>query len=375
MMNTFRHLIPIALIALLTGVSCGIDDSPLAPAPPAEPTQLQIQVHIQPSDALRTVETWNYWVTPVDVAFVATEGEVLEDEHGDAHGSETLGGGDLPVVALTRSSSTAAEEGSTLVGSIDLPQMSIRLEIEDGESMWQVEHDGESVEKHAEAGSQHLDIQIIETATGHHGHGGATLSHCGVTLVAESPTDTFEIQLVPVQGEHGYRYESNASLPYDVYDVHLEIEPPEFLRHEGKEHHWITDIDVDYPQFTFDPAFTSGTVGAYTWVGTEGDSLVATLRAGGVKIYGALGMGALPLAGDETINFSVRLEDPTIAADLEPLFGSIVTVTVTNPESGQTLIQTLKPLYGHEGFHFGENMFLGLDDLGSGTVDTVGHGH
>lgn len=373
MMNTYRHIMPVALIALLAGVSCSIDDSPLAPAPPAAPVQLQVQVHIQPSDALRTVETWNYWVTPVDVAFIATEGVLPDEGHGDAHGSASFGSEDLPVALLARTSSST-EAGNTLVGSIDLPQMSIRLEIEDGESMWQVEHDGESVERHAEAGSQHIDIQIIETATGHVNHGGATLSHCEVTLVAESPTDTFEIQLVPVQGEHGYRYESNASLPYDVYDVHLEIEPPEFLRHEGKEHHWITDIDVDYPQFTFDPAFTSGTIGAYTWVGAEGDSLVATLRAGDVKIYGALGMGALPLAGDETINFSVRLEDPTIAAGLEPLFGSIVTVTVTNPETGQALMQTLKPLYGHEGFHFGENMILGLDNLGAET-DHTDEGH
>lgn len=370
-MKTLRHLIPVTIIALLAGVSCGIDDSPLAPAAPAEPTQLQVQVHIQPTDALRTVGTWNYWVTPVDVAFVATEGTLHEEEHdGDAHGSVSLGNGDQPVALLTRSSSSAEEAGNTLVGSIDLPQMSIRLEIEDGESLWQVEHDGESVEKHAEAGSQHLDIQIVETSTGHNGHGGATLSHCQVTLIAESPTDTFEIRLVPVQGEHGYRYESNWSMPYDVYDVHLEIEPPEFLRHEGKKHHWITDIDVSYPQFTFDSVFTSGTIGEYTWVGAEGDSLVATLRAGGVKIYGALGMGMLPPAGDETINFSVRLEDPTIQAELEPLFGSIVTVTVTNPETGQTLTQTLKPLYGHEGFHFGENMVLGLDDLGTETVHT-----
>lgn len=370
MMKTYRHIIPVALIALLAGVSCGIDDSPLAPAAVA-PLQLQVQVHIQPTDALRTVETWNYWVTPVDVAFVATEGMLHDVGHvGDAHGSDSQGSGDLLVAALTRTSSSAAEAGNMLVGSIDLPQMSIRLVIEDGESMWQVEHDGAPVEQHAEAGSQHLDLEIFETATGHVNHGGVTLSHCQVTLVAESPTDTFEIQLVPVQGEHGYRYESNASLPYDMYDVHLEIEPPEFLRHEGKESHWITDIDIDYPQFTFDSVFTSGTLGEYTWVGADGDSLVATLSAGGVKIYGALGMGMLPLAGDETINFSVRLEDPTIAAGLEPLFGSIVTVTVTNPETGRTLTQTLKPLYGHEGFHFGENMFLGLEDIGTDTAHT-----
>ena len=100
-------------------------------------------MHIQPTEALRTVETWNYWITPVDVAFVATDGALDEEEHnGDAHGSAPLGSGDLPVAMLKRSSSSAEEAGNVLVGSIDLPQISIRLKIEDGKSLWQIEHDG-----------------------------------------------------------------------------------------------------------------------------------------------------------------------------------------------------------------------------------------
>ena len=84
-------------------------------------------------------------------------------------------------------------------------------------------------------------------------------------------------------------------------------------------------------------------------------------------------MGRFPKAGNETINVSVRLDDPTVEAHEQPLAGSIVTWTVINAETGSTIIKTLKPIYGHEGFYFGENMHLGLGEHTANAGDGDDH--
>ncbi|MCH9031978.1 MAG: hypothetical protein IIB00_06940, partial [candidate division Zixibacteria bacterium] len=85
--------------------------------------------------------------------------------------------------------------------------------------------------------------------------------------------------------------------------------------------------------------------------------------------YGSVGIGAIPLTGSETLNFSVRLEDPTRPATDEQLYGSIVTVTVINSKTGSIYKETLAPIFSHEGFLFGKNMKLGLDHIMVDTSD------
>ncbi|MCH7690540.1 MAG: hypothetical protein IIA17_05795 [candidate division Zixibacteria bacterium] len=362
-MSFIKGPLIIALAGTLTLASCSVDDNPVSSPAMDMSTELIIQLNIQPTNALRTVETWNYWTVPVNVAFVAEiGGEETASDTNAHHGVSSP----YPVVQLQKVAGiSAADAADILIGSIELPQMHIKMSIGDAKELWEMEHDGALVEHHAEIGSNHIIVEIAETATGHDAHGGLTVSHCHVTLIAESATDTFEVQLVPVQTEHGLRYEANAELPYDTYNLSLEIEPPEFFRDEETMNKWTTDILAAFSGFVFDSQFTDGTVGSATWVGASDDSLNITLRAGAVATYGAVGMGMLPKSGNETINFSLKLEDPTIEAHEQPLAGSIVTLTVINVEAGSTTIKTLKPIYGHEGFYFGENMHLGLGEHGA----------
>ncbi|MEE8405205.1 MAG: hypothetical protein V3S17_07415 [candidate division Zixibacteria bacterium] len=358
-MSFIKGPLIIALVGAFTLASCSVNDNPVSSPAMDMSTELIIQLNIQPTNALRTVETWNYWTVPVNVAFVAEIGGTgAVPDTGGHHGVSSP----YPAVQLQKVAGiSAADSTNILIGSIELPQMHIKMSIGDAKELWEMEHDGALVEHHAEIGSNHIIVEIAETATGHDAHGGLTVSHCHVTLIAESATDTFEVQLVPVQTEHGLRYEANAEMPYDTYNLSLEIEPPEFFRDEETMNKWTTDIMAAFSGFVFDSQFTDGTVGSTTWVGASDDSLNITLRAGEVATYGAVGMGMLPKSGNETINFSLKLEDPTVEAHEQPLAGSIVTLTVINTEAGSTTIKTLKPIYGHDGFYFGENMHLGLE--------------
>jgi uncharacterized protein involved in high-affinity Fe2+ transport len=230
-------------------------------------------------------------------------------------------------------------------------------------------------EHHAETGMHHVELDVIEMATGHAAHGGTTLSHCAVTLHAMASTgEETDIALRPVQASHGFRYESNAALAPGTYDLHLGIEPPAFFRSEHTKDMWGEHMDVDLGPFVFDGTVVAGEIGTATWTGMAGDAAEIGLRASEVKNYGAVGMGMLPLQGDETINFSLHLEDPNVESHGESLFESVVTLTVTNGRTGRTIAGTLDPMYGEHGFHFAGNMDMGLGHLHEGEHhDDGGH--
>lgn len=113
---------------------------------------------------------------------------------------------------------------------------------------------------------------------------------------------------------------------------------------------------------------------------TGGESLKVSLRAGTPKTYGAVGMGTLPSSGDENVNFSVRLEDPTMHSPGQILYDAGVNITVMQPESGESSSCTLKSVFGGHGFYFGGNMKVDISGLADSTEDDYsneeeGHGH
>lgn len=364
-----RLVILTATVTLLVW-GCGIDQNPVISEPVS--SEISVTLAIVPPASLRTTDTWSFWNLPVEITFSATidgtSGGAAGDDH-DGHGVSVLND------RIIASAPLLAADESLLLGSIDLPGMSIRMSLEDGKNLFEVEHDGEVHEHHAEAGQHHVEVNLFETATGHSGHGGATVSHCEVHLVAiSSVNDTLEFELLPVQGGHGFRYEVNAELPLETYDIHIEVEPPHFLRTHGAEDKWTTDIEAEFTTFVFDGSYSGGLVGETMWVGAAGDSLEISLSGGSVRTYGAVGLGALPLSGNETVNFSLHLSDPTVESHNEPLFESIVTATIVNHTAGTTTSQVLKAMYGEHGFHFGENMHLGLGSvMGGGGHDDGGH--
>lgn len=364
-----RIIFALILLASMGLISCGIDDNPVTSEPVVTETELTVIVTIQPLASLRTTDTWTYWTTPVVIPFVVEltgAGEAEEGGHddGDAH----------------KLSAVMAEGDEILVGTAEVSGMSITVKIEDGEDMFEIEHGGEMHEHHAETGDHHVVVEVIETATGHSAHGDAVVSHAEITIIAISETtgDTTEIELVGVQSGHGYRYESNVALPYDEYDLHVEAESPSFYRNEETQTRWVDHAEFEFHGWEFDST-TTGSVGTtQLWVGAAGDSLELSLRVGAVKTYGAVGIGEIPLAGDETINFSVKLSDPTTEAHGQPLFGSVVSVSIHNGTTQEDVTSLMEPMWGEHGFHFGQNMMLNLGHVMGGEDhdddDDDGHG-
>lgn len=360
----FTRIISAVILVVSVGlIGCGIDDNPVT----SEPVEIElvVLVSIQPLASLRTTDTWTYWTTPIEIPFaveVAGEGGTIN--HDDGHASKL--------------SAISAEGDEILVGTAEVSGMSITVRIEDSEDMFEMEHGGEMHEHHAEVGDHHVVVEITETATGHAVHGNAVVSHAEITIVAisESTGDTTEIELVAVQSGHGFRYESNAALPYDEYDLHVEVEPPTFYRNEHTQTLWTEHAEFEFHGWVYDST-TGGTVGSGIWVGTGGDSLELSLRMGPVKTYGAVGIGEIPLEGTETLNFSVKLSDPTTVAHAQPLFGSVVSVSVYNNSTQETVISLLEPMWSEHGFHFGQNMMLNLGHVTGGEEhdDGADDGH
>lgn len=362
------HIRTVFAILLLVGMGllgCGVEDNPVTSEPVA--TELTVLVTIQPLASLRTTDTWTYWTTPIEIPFVVEvsgEGGAEVDDHGDAH----------------KLSAVNAEGDEILVGTAEVSGMSVTVKIEEGKDMFEMEHGGEMNEHHAGSGDHHVVVEVIETATGHSAHGDAVVSHAEITIIAISETtgDTTEIELVGVQSGHGYRYESNAALAYDEYDLHVEAEPPSFLRNEETQARWIEHAEFEFHGWEYDST-TSGSVGTtQLWVGTAGDSLELSLRVGSVKTYGAVGIGEIPADGDETINFSVKLSDPATEAHGQPLFGSVISVSVHNGSTLENVTSLMQPMWGEHGFHFAQNMMLNLGHVTGGEAhdegDDDGHG-
>lgn len=360
----FTRLISALTVLVSTGlISCGIDDNPVTSEPVQ--TELVVLVSIQPLASLRTTDTWTYWNTPIEIPFaVEVTGEGGTINHDDGHAPKL--------------SAVSAEGDEILVGTAEVSGMSITVTIEDGENMFEMEHGGEMHEHHAEAGDHHIMVEIAETATGHSAHGDAVVSHAEITIIAISETsgDTTEIELVGVQSGHGYRYESNVTLAYDEYDLHLEVEPPSFYRNEDTQTRWIEHAEFEFHGWVYDST-TSGTVGSGIWVGTANDSLELSLSMGSVKTYGAAGIGEIPLEGTETLNFSVKLTDPATPAHAQLLFGSVVSVSIHNNTTQETVISLMEPMWSEHGFHFGQNMKLNLGQVTGGEEhdEEVDDGH
>nr|NIR66718.1 hypothetical protein [candidate division Zixibacteria bacterium]NIS48256.1 hypothetical protein [candidate division Zixibacteria bacterium]NIU16373.1 hypothetical protein [candidate division Zixibacteria bacterium]NIV08492.1 hypothetical protein [candidate division Zixibacteria bacterium]NIW40950.1 hypothetical protein [candidate division Zixibacteria bacterium] len=325
-MKTYHSLIKVTMALQITFLiiflGCGESNDPVS-SEPQESSSVRLQVQVNPPTSLRTLDTWNYWTTPVNVIFEATTGEEPGgNDGGDDHGHDGIA--NLPVFTLNKlTNNQSGEDDEILVGTAEVAGMEIEVTVGDGLSLWEMHHDGELEEHHADEHARHVQIEVNDAATGHHAHGGVTIALCEVTLIAQSNTDTLEFELTPAQTGHGYRYEANAELPFGEYDIRMEIEPPHFFRTEETRSKWISDFEAEFTGFQFDSSFTSATIGESVLVGSSGDSLKITLRGGAVEPYGAIGIGAIPLSGNETINFSVRLEDPTLEAHAQPLYDAL----------------------------------------------------
>lgn len=320
----------LTLLALVFVASCGIDGT-LKTEPEPEATPYTVFINVQPTTSLRTIETWGNWSVPIQTSFQTNfEGEAAGD-HGGGHATKS-----------------ALSHEPVFLGRSTVEGFGVLLQARSAHEMYALGHDGpQPLPQNGE--THHLMVNLEDAIGGHHPHGNANVPGAKVHIELVVDGEEEEIELRPVQGGHGLRYEANAAIPLGVHDLKVHVSPPQAYRSAETASRWISDLEADLPAYDLTSGSGNGSA--------EVDGLKISVRAGQPKLYGAFGMGHLPLAGDETVNFSVRLEDTeTPASGQGEMIGHCwVGVTIVNENTGATAVGQLMPMLGKNGFHYGAN--------------------
>ncbi len=333
-------------------VAAGCEDMENPTEPENEQTSYTMRLQVHPPSTLRTEETWNLWTSQLDVTMDVGLAGSAESE------SSTMGRPKLTLRKVAHGDSADAD--SSFIGSFHGAGMDVSVMFGGGMNMWERHHNGHMEEHHARSGAHHYGVEILNAATDAPIQGGMVIPHSIVTLYAVSDGDTTEIHLRPVQGSHGYQYESNAALQPGTYTLLVEITPPNFYRTEQTRNRWTAVMSTEFTGFEFDGAVTEGVIGESIFTTSNGDSVYVSLKAAEPKTYGAVNTGLLPPDPEANINFALRLENPTLQAFGQPVCEAVVTLSITNNETGKTEESTLHPTYGPSGYYYGGNMMMEL---------------
>lgn len=319
-------------------VQCGIDDNPIAPEEAVQ--NYKVSITVTPPSSFRNIDTWNYWASSFTVEFETT----FEEEHHDEGEEEH-----------------EEHHGDLQIGSATVEGMRLVVFADHASDMFHMAGDGHGEpgsmfeEEHAVEGDFLIQVHLYDGMSDHAPHGGTNIGYSSVLINAvDSLGVTHEIVMVPVNQGHGFRYLSNAVLPSGTYDLHVEAEAPAFSRMPGYELKWIDHAEAEFHDFTIDGVLDSGVNLGSVIAG----GLKFGLRAGAVSPMAAVGTGMVPLTGQETLQFSLRLEDELILPEGENLYYSSVIIKIINTETGETFERVLKPSYGENGFHYAANMSI-----------------
>lgn len=353
--RSLMFVIAACAVLSLAAWSCSIDENPVVPSEVVE-ASYTVSLSVGPSTAYRTMDTWGFLVNPVEINFKTTfeahhdEGEEEHEEEGH-HGDIDIG--------------TVSMEGYRITVIADHAMDMFHIHEGHGHGSSAMEFE----EEHGKDGDFMVMVHLFETVTGHAPHGGTSIGYSNIHIKAvEEGGAEFEFPMSPVFTVHGFRYAVNASLPPGIYDLHIEAEPPTFSRLSGYESKWNDHMEAEFHEISFAAPYESGTVGSEVV-----DGLTFTLRRGDVGPFAALGTGAIPLTGEENIQFSLSIEDESIEPEAENVPYSSVVIRITNNETGETNERVLYPVFGSNGFHYAANFSL------PGTISQQnegdGHGH
>jgi len=339
MQKIYRYLgvtVPL-IIGGLYLVSCSAEDNPFTAEPGS--TEYTVTVLVEPPAPLRTPETKDWWTEPVQVNYsIDGSASATKPFHSDSLDNQWY------------------------IGSQHADSMEIILRYGSGRDLYEMHGPGMMSAMHPGQDAHHYMVELYSSDSLWNGFHGQPMTGGDVTLIATSESDTLEYPLDIVMGKHGYAYETNAELPGGTYDLQLQVNPPEFYRTNETQNFWTDGIILDFQSFTFDTSEIPGTIGNQTVVSNNGDTLEFFLSGEEPRLYGTLGMQWEPLTGEETIRFSLEIENSSIDYDRMPIYGSQVQISIRHEASGDTETTTLKPIYGHHGFYFGENMNLEMMD-------------
>lgn len=354
--QSLLFVIAAGAVLSLVAWSCSIDENPVVPSDVE--TSYRVTVSVNPSTAFRTMDTWGAVVNPVEVNFISNfememhgdEGGHEEEHHGDIQiGSAFLDGYKIMVMADHASDMFHVETGHHDDGG--------------GETGMQFE------EEHGVEGEFSVQVHLFENVTGHAPHGGTSVLYSNVHVKAVDGAGTeYEFPMNPIFASHGFRYAVNAELPAGDYDVHVEVEPPQFSRLPGYETKWIEHMEAEFHDYSLTSPVAGGTIGSEVI-----DGLSFTLRAGTPSQFAAIGTGAIPLTGQETVQFSLSVTDASILPEAENIPYSSVTVKITNDATGETRERILYPVFGPDGFHYAANFSLPGSAVAAADHEDDGH--
>ena len=373
------QLFGISLILTFLFIQCGTDSNPVSVSGVVdveETTGYTVSFSVSPSNVYRTLDTWNAWVNPVTVEFQSTfetehsddDGHVDDDDDAghvddDGHAHKTANGGDT------------VHHGDIMLCDLALEGFKIIASASHASTIYHMDthgHEGDEpgmhfVEEHGMDGDFMLMVHLQESITGHAPHGGTSIGYSNVHVKAvDADGNELEFPLKRIATTHGFRYADNVELPAGTYDLHVEAEAPAFSRLSGYDEKFTGHMEGGMNGFTFTDsadAAISSEEGSF-----QAEDLSLRLRVGSVAPFAAIGTGAIPLSGAETLQFSVSISDASISPEAENILYSQVIARITNNETGDTTEKVLVPVYSEHGFHYAGNVSL---PEGHGMVDST----
>lgn len=340
--------------AALALVSCSIDQSPVEP--PAEDT-FTAQLRIHAPTFARTDSTNSLWLEEIEITVPLPE-ETANGEGGDHHG-KILG-------------DQAASVDTTING------ITIEFELEDGIPM--LHHKmGQWVVMNPGASAKHLEISL-EDAREEDAHDDtlyARIFNCIVELTVEKDGVQEEHHLDPVFGQHGFYYGENFALPDSGgYTLTLSVSAPTFVRDEHTSEKWLTTV-VDTSNYLFDGTPLTDEVEVAS-VQTS-DSLSIEIEAKAAKsLWHLEADGTLEEHTPDTTathHFMVTVEDLLTIVHSRKIGYAEVHVTVTSHLTASSAMVQCHPMFGEDGFHYGQNIELPGGSTGDEPGNGDGDGH
>ena len=346
-MKSLLTILTLTALTYILVAGCG-NDNALRSVTPETPGLYTVQLTVQPPTSLRTDDTWNNWTTPAQVVFRTNFEDAVE---ADNHTTKPITG----------------EHSDIMIGQTVVEGYRMTVRSGTSRTFWRRGHDGMEAHVPDSEETHHIKVYLEDTLEGHTPHDGGNIPGADIHMEYIVDGEEKVIELHPVQGRHGYRYEANADVPLNAYDMRVHALPPTMSWDEHTRDRWTGGIEATFHGYDF----STGTADA----AVEVQGLKVSLQADAPRAYGAIGIGQLPMHGDETVSFSVQMEDTTIdmSNDGEMIADCVVTMVVTNEETGHTTVQTLTPMYGEDGFHYAANFSLPEDETILGSPDDGHH--
>ncbi|MCF7806016.1 MAG: hypothetical protein K9N46_15635 [Candidatus Marinimicrobia bacterium] len=332
----------VLLLGILYLAGCSDSENPMESD--ANASTHTVTVQVEPPSFLRTETTSNLWQNPVEIDFTVDPQNLGKVNHED-DGSDWQ-----------------------LIDTRHLNDMGIDLVYGGGRDLYSMGAGGMMNRHHPDEDSHHFMVHVYEDSVMSAGSTGMPIMAGSATLQAMSGQDTFTYQLEPVMGEHGYRYESNTALAPGTYDLRLRINPPDFYRTEATQDFWTTPVNLEFASFAFDSSYAPQQIGSKLFATEGGDSLGFGLYAERPASFASMDSGWRSLSGDETIRFALDISVPWEEFDHMPMYDTNVHVTVRNNRTGEIETKSMQPVYGGQGFYYGENMMTEImgDHMGGG---------